>query len=279
MSIRISFDSQLRYLPLMYFLPKEVIVKYPTLRGLPRKVREVMYSEPMMDIVNSESFLNDMMDAVSALAFPHFGFGGWKEHYSGDSPIWRLSYALPVWSKLLEKEMDWGLQALMNIHSSQTIPFFTNEYVKEAMERIVKRAIQEEGWQPVLDAVHEMPCDEDFEKWNTHVRIDFLRKWYHTRSKRVELVSLEAHKKSMNNAIYAIADNRADFEREVIAEDFYKRFKQQLSPQDMTILERRVEGATYEAIAKELGYKNHSGVLKRIRAIKNQFLRYEEESH
>ena len=31
-----------------------------------------------------------------------------------------------------------------------------------------------------------MPCDEDFEKWDTNVRKDFLRKWYHTRSKRVQ---------------------------------------------------------------------------------------------
>ena len=40
-----------------------------------------------------------------------------------------------------------------------------------------------------------------------------------------------------------------------------------LSEKDMAILQMRMEGKTLEEIAKKLGYKNHSGVLKRIRKI------------
>ena len=52
------------------------------------------------------------------------------------------------------------------------------------MERVVKRGIAEQNWQPILDVVKEMPCDDDFENWETNVRIDFIRKWYHTRLKK-----------------------------------------------------------------------------------------------
>ena len=45
----------------------------------------------------------------------------------------------------------------------------------------------------------------------------------------------------------------------------------------MAILELRVEGFTYEEIAKELGYKNHSGVIKRMQAITKAFIQYEEK--
>lgn len=94
--IRIPSDSNLIYLPLMYFLPMDLIARCPTLRALPRKVREVMYSVEMMEIIDSDVFLNEIMDAGAALAFPHFGFGGWKEHYTGYCPVWKLSYALPL---------------------------------------------------------------------------------------------------------------------------------------------------------------------------------------
>lgn len=91
----------------------------------------------------------------------------------------------------------------------------------------------------MLDVVREMPCAEDFEPWGTNVRKDFLRKWYHTRSKKV---------------------------------------KATLSPKDMAILELRVEGYGYQEIADKLGYKTHSAVVKRMEAIKRRFIQYEEEA-
>lgn len=44
----------------------------------------------------------------------------------------------------------------------------------------------------------------------------------------------------------------------------------------MEILEPRVEGHTCEKIADRLGYKNHSGVVKRMEAIKKRFIQYEK---
>lgn len=100
MQVTFPFDSNIRYLPLVYLIPEDQIVRYPTLNALPRCLSEIAASEPMMDLLDSDAFLKDIMDATAALAFPHFGFGGWKEHYTGYCPVWRLSYALPLWASL-----------------------------------------------------------------------------------------------------------------------------------------------------------------------------------
>ena len=97
------YDSPVRYLPLAYMLPYDVISRYPTLSKLPRSMGALNATPGWGKVILSQQFLNEIMDAVASLAFPHFGFGGWKEHYSGYSPVWRLSYALPLWAKGVEK--------------------------------------------------------------------------------------------------------------------------------------------------------------------------------
>lgn len=276
--VQFPYDSNIRYLPLVYFLLEDLFSQYPTLRRLPRDLSALAVSEELIALVDSDQFLKEIMDAAASLAFPHFGFGGWKEHYTGWCPVWRLSYALPLWVKGVEQITGWGLQVLFRMPPHTPIPFFPPEYVSEIFSLAVKRAIKEQGWQPVLDAVREMPCDEDFEPWDTNVRKDFLRKWYHTRSKRVQTVSLEACIEDENSGIHEIADPAGDFTMQVEAEDFCQRFKATLSDKDMAILELRVEGQTYEEIADRLGYKNHSGVVKRMEAIKKRFIQYEKDT-
>ena len=273
----IPSNSNYIFLPFVYFLPADLIAKCPTLRKLPRKIREVIYDDGWQTVVESDQFLSEIMDAGAALAFPHFGFGGWKEHYTGYCPVWKLSYAIPLWCRLLDTEIGWNLQALMNIPSTQSIPFFTPEYIAEITSRVVKRGIGEEGWQPILDIVREMPCDEDFEKQNTNVRKDFLRKWYHTRSKKVKTVSLEKCLEDDEGGIYYIPDKRQNIEATVIAKDFSERFFAALPERDREILQLRHDGFTYAEIADRLGYANHSGVIKRMKVIEKQFKQFQKE--
>ena len=100
---------------------------------------------------------------MAALVFPHFGFGGWKEHYTGYFPAWYLSYALSLWAKGIERERGWGPQALFSLSPDFEIPFFDPEDVKASIGSVVRRTIEEQGWGPMLDVVREMPCAEDFE--------------------------------------------------------------------------------------------------------------------
>lgn len=272
------YDSPVRYLPLVYMLPLDLLSRFPTLRRLPRSMGALNASPEWAEVILSDAFLNEAMDAVASLAFPYFGFGGWKEHYTGFSPVWRLSYALPLWAKGVEQVRGWGVQALFALPPDFEIPFFDPEDVRGVMKQVVEQAIEEQGWGPVLEVVREIPCDEDFEKWDTNVRRDFLRKWYHTRSKRVQTVSLEVCMEDEGSSIHSLPAPEGDFTERVEAEDFCQRFKATLSEKDMAILELRVEGYTYEEIADRLGYKTHSGVIKRMEAVKKQFIQYEEEA-
>lgn len=47
-----------------------------------------------------------------------------------------------------------------------------------------------------------------------------------------------------------------------------------ISEKDMQILDLRMSGGTLDEIAEKLGYKNHSGVLKRIRKIGQAYEAY-----
>ncbi len=275
---KFPYDTPLRYLPLAYLLPHDLLIRCPTLRKLPRSMGALNASPEWGEVIQSDAFLNEVMDAVASLAFPHFGFGGWKEHYTGWCPVWRLSYALPLWAKGVEWERGWGLQSLFSLPPDFEIPFFDPEDVKTVMGTVVRQTIEEQGWGPMLEAIREMPCDEDFESWDTNVRKDFLRKWYHTRSKRVQTVSLEACMEDEDSGIHSLLDPAGDFTGQVEGEDFCQRFKATLTEKDMAILELRMEGYGYKEIADKLGYKNHSGVIKRMEAIKKQFIQYENET-
>ena len=277
-AVSISRESNIVHLPFVYFLPEDLIERCPTLYALPRKVREVIYNEEMMVIVNSDQFMDEIMDAVAHLVFPHFGFRGWKEHYTADSPVWKLTYLLGLWSQLLEFEFGWDLNRLLKIPSSEEIPFFDNDYVKSVIEKIVKIGIERFNLQPILDVCREMPCDEDFENFLTYVRIDFYRKWYHSRSERVQMVPFEECLQGSDEDYYStiVPDNRnmAEF---AASEDYCRRFKERLSKRDRVILELREDGFTFEEIAERLEYKNHSGVVKRIQVIRKEFIKYQSE--
>jgi hypothetical protein len=277
-SIRIPHDSNLRYLPMMYFLPDYLIARCPTLRKLPRNLREILESDTLKATVESDQFFNEIMDATAALAFPHFGFGGWKEHYTGYSPVWQLSYALQLWTDLLKKETDISFQALYEL---PIIPFFQPDYIKMIMEQVVHYGIYLQNWQPILDVVKQMPCEEDFEKWNTNAYKMFRRKWYHTRyykKRNIKVVSLEDLKYDENDNSNDVAvDEYSCFEDDVCGRDYVEQFKALLSPKDKEIITLRAHGYTYEKIAEKLGYKNHSGVIKRVKFIRKVFEEFEAQ--
>ncbi len=272
------YESNIRFLPLVYFLPEDVIEKYPTLRAIPRNLSALSASPAKIALINGDAFLKEIADAMAGLAFPNFGFRGWIEDYSGYFAAWQFSYALQMWARGIELETGWDLGELLRIPPHTDIQYLSYDFVKEIMERVVKRVIEEEGWQPVFDVIREMPCDEDFERKNSNVRKDFLRRWYHTRSKRVQAVSLEACMADKGSGIHTVADGSASFVDKIVAEDYCTRFMELLSPKDREILQLRIYRFTYEEIADKLGYKNHSGVIKRMQFIKKIFLQYEQET-
>lgn len=73
-----------------------------------------------------------------------------------------------------------------------------------------------------------------------------------------------------DSPIFHIPDPSQNVEEYVIAKDFVERFLETLPLKDRQIVELRQDGFTYEEIADKLGYKNHSGVIKRVEAVKKK---------
>ena len=262
-------------LPLMFFLPEDWIDRFPTLRLLPRKIRWLVNDEDFRRVILSDRFLDEISDAAALKIFPMLGVNGMLAHYTHSSPVLRVAYHIQTWAYWLDIILDWNLDKLFKYPSIIDIPSFDNNFINDILKTVVKQGIEAEDFQPSLDVMREIPCDEDYENWLTNVRIDFLRRWYHSRTKVGTMSSLE--ETLMNGAVdlYVKTSGNACSMSEIIASDDYcQRFKGSLSDRDRDILKMREYGYTYKEIAEKLEYKNHSGVVKRMQVIKKAFLEY-----
>lgn len=130
--------------------------------------------------------------------------------------------------------------------------------------------MQKHNMNTVIETAEEFRCFEDFDFRNSRQKTDFYRKWYHTRTKH-PMMSLEEFKEiyaeSHNGQEWDEPDATQDIEENITSEILAEQFKATLTEKDMAILQMRMNGNTLEEIARQLGYKNHSSVLKRIRKI------------
>ena len=66
---KLPYDTPLRYLPLVYILPYDLLMRCPTLRKLPRRMGA--FNDPeWQEVLGSPQFRNEIMDAMAALVFP-----------------------------------------------------------------------------------------------------------------------------------------------------------------------------------------------------------------
>lgn len=70
------YGTNLRYLPLAYLLLPNLLAGCSALRKRPRSMGELNASPEWADVIQSDTFLKEIMDAAAALVFLRFGFGG-----------------------------------------------------------------------------------------------------------------------------------------------------------------------------------------------------------
>ena len=126
---------------------------------------------------------------------------------------------------------------------------------------LTSMVIEQEHWQPMIDAIWENRTIEDYEARNSTVRNDFMRHWNHGPSNKS--VSLEEMVEEGGD-IMDVADPRADFENKVLSEGKVEAFRSRLTEKDCEILRLRMEGRTEQEIADAVGFKTASAVHKRI---------------
>lgn len=141
--------------------------------------------------------------------------------------------------------------------------------------RLAVQKVMVEDWYPAFfEVVQQHRCFEDYDRRHSRVKIDFWRRWYHTRTKHPLTASVDVIK-SMGVEPHAMQSNTDhEFEDAVWSSYEVERFMQRLSETDRQILYLRMQKRPFAEIARRLGFKTHSAVLKRVRKIGKAYERY-----
>lgn len=268
------------FLPLFYLFPKKLLQdKCPSLVDMPRSVHGILKSDEWVKELTSDYFTLAVCDITAYFVWPAFGMQTSLETFSGDDPLWRLAHATSLWGKTFEEMSGIIPQQLAQTRHKER-EWEKQKDFEEIMYLIGLRGIHDNKLQSTIEAIRDMRCPEDFDDRISNARIDFYRKWYHSRT-RFSTVSLDqlvevqggSSKDDAANAALGdfVEDTSAKFEDDSCSQIDTERFSESLSARDREILQLRINGATYQEIADKLAYKTHSAVIKRIKRIANKY--------
>ena len=82
-----------------------------------------------------------------------------------------------------------GFQNLYNMPKGVEVPWLTYQQFGNLVGNLTDMIVEEENWQPMIDAAWEMRSPEDYDDKFSTVKNDFLRTWHHSRSAKP--ISLE----------------------------------------------------------------------------------------
>ena len=259
------------YIPFYYFIPKSILQKCGTeLNSIPRNPRKIFTDRTVCEFIESDLFKLLIIDATAYMVWPYMGFSEYMEIYSGYDPAWIFAHSPGYRIKEL---IDEGIVPTANDlyqNYNEDLEFISEAEIDIYLRYIVPRVMKKYNMAATIQAAGDFRCFEDFDDRNSRQKIDFYRKWYHTRTK-YPIISLEGFKESYaknhNGQEWDKPDNTQEIEENVTSQVFADAFKATLTEKDMAILELRIQGDTLEEIAEKLGFKTHSAVLKRLRKI------------
>jgi len=278
MKIRISYPNDnkmaiidlpnFEYLPLFYLFPHELLeTECPDLMNMPRSVHGIFKQKEWYNKLSCDYFLQSICDLTAYYVWPAFGISTYMECFSGHDPIWLLAHALPIWQKAFEHMSGITPQGFANVPKKEQGWIDLDEF-QNVMLQIGLYGITENNLLPCIKAAREMRCFEDYDSRNSNAKIDFYRRWYHTRSK---IVSVSTDRITENDSW---EDSITQHEDAVCSKIDAEKFYQSLKPLDHKLLQLRTDGYTYQEIAEKTGYNTHSAVLKRINKIAAEYLEY-----
>ena len=276
--IRIPQDHPISWLTLFYALPRELVEKRPAFLELPRNIHQVFESDGYTKMIQTDAFLELVWDCFAWSAWQFFQVpmkGGYKDipgdwqHYSGDFPLWRLSYEiLKHFRNKFETEMEWSFQRLFLLPRGVALPWLSYRQFSNLVGNLTDQIVAEQNWQPMIDEIWKNRQPGDYTGKNINKR-DFMRSWTHSRTaKSVSFEEiLETGASIDGEMLYDIPDPRGSFENEVISEIQIDQFKGKLTETDQKILQLRYEGHSLQEIADAVGFKTASAVNKHIAKI------------
>lgn len=264
------------FLPAFYFIPEKVLKKCgKDAMRLPRCPRKLLLSNKAIRYVSSDHFLEVIIDAYAYMIWPHMDIYPKMEIFSGDDPAWRYAHATPIWIEAMEEnKVIPSAKELFHPSLWDEVWDFVEEWqMKDIFSWLVPETMEKHHMMDIIECAQEYRCFEDFDTKESRPKIDFYRKWYHSRT-RFPQISLDSYIEDYANnhgTEWLPADESIDLERDILGKTAIEEFMATLSEKDRTILELRLKEHTMEEIAQQLGFKNHTGVLKRIQKIGKEY--------
>ena len=258
-----SAVNQIFLLPLFYTFPAEVVAN-SEFRNLPRNMHTALTDAESLERIQSKQFLKDMSNMTATMIWMHIGHRGWMEVYSGYSPAYVCAHLLRHWRNLFYTVYR-EVNPIELFQQGVTFDWLSLEESKEVWAKIV--AFSDEHFsilRKVIGVEKELPCFEDFDLKSGTARhsrayYDFLRKWYHTKTKHPIMLT--------NRIPHRIGTwtNSADFRLD------WESFIKSLEPAERKIIELKLQGKTQKEIAEIMGYKTHSAVQKKLVKIREKY--------
>ena len=257
--------KQFPLLVLFYLLPEKMVQDELGLEFAPRCPIAFIADDFFLTIYAGKMFPKRMMKLWAKLIWDAGVVSGFAVDYSEHEPIQILIHDLDTCIKVLASkgyDTDWLAAQSLTI---MDIPYPSEEEAAEHLAELVQHFWEHN--KSIARKIYEIArthrAHRDFTDRKSHTRIDFHRKYYHTRTKS-KLVSIQ----NVWEDVEYIADVEYNLEN-VIARDWVLYFYKWLgNKRDVVICKLRCMGFTQKQIGTFLKYKNHSGVNKRIKLVR-----------
>lgn len=261
------------YISAFYFIPKSILDKCgEEINSIPRNPRKLFRDPQAIEVIESDLFKLVIIDAYAFMVWPFMGLGAKREIYSGYEPSWRYAHAASIWIKGMEDKgvIPKSQEILKSSNVDEDLGYISEEEISETFTWVVPKIMAKHNMNEIIAVVAEYRCFEDFDYRKSRQKIDFYRKWYHTRTK-IPVESLdelkEKYAENTDGMEWDIPDDSVNVESTVLEPIAVSKFLDTLSETDRKILTMRMDDVTLEKIAEELGFKTHSAIHKRIRKI------------
>ena len=249
--------------PLMmfYLLPEEVVAR-TELTDFPREPYKALDDPKWREVYENDYFQLALSDTWAWLVWDYFEIRGGMEKYSGYDPFWRLAHAYTLWMQVFRSMGLTAERYFANVAPGDMMAYLPYEEASDIIRIMVGHYIANSNFRLWREVVKEHRTHEDFDSRRSSVKIDFHRKWNHSRATVKVLDFIQVDEPSYYP--YDGIDSRLDVER----------FTSRLDYKNQRIVKLLLAGYTQVEIAKKLGFANHSGVSKRIKKIGEEFKEY-----
>ena len=243
-TIRIIRNAE--YLSGFYFIPKEFLDKCSAkIRSIPRRPRDLLYNEQALAVVESDVFLEAIIDVYAYMVWPYMGLGRKMEIFSGDAPEWRYAHAAALWIQGLEKlGIIPTIRDLLTKAINVSFGYVSIAEAHELFKQAIPQIMAENNVKKIIACGRRYRCFEDFDYRDSQLKKDFYRKWYHSRTKHpsTSLEELRERFTAEAGIEKTPPDLTVAFEDAALSEIKVEKFLATLSDQDRQILELRLDG-------------------------------------